>query len=87
MICKKYIDLFISAKNYLESGKRPQAAITLLSTQLILRWLLPNKTASDTLKQQLETIMTLLNVSLILIAQRLECNSSEFQPLYAIKSV
>ncbi len=75
-LLKKYIDLIHGIKNYLESGKRdPKQLLHLLSTteaDHVSTFI--NKTASDTLKQQLESnncswALLLQNVSLILIAQ------------------
>ncbi len=55
-LLKKYMS-HKRQKNYLESGKkRPQNAIAFVIDELIALIASANKTASDTLKQQLETI-------------------------------
>lgn len=72
-LLKKYIDLIHKRqKDYLETGKRDHKRYYIVIDELIALIASANKTAADTLKQQLETIAVIgrsSNVSLILIAQ------------------
>lgn len=79
-LLKSYIDLINARqKQYLQTGQRDNKRFYIVIDELIALIASANKTAADTLKQQLETIAVIgraSNVSLILIAQDWNVNAS-----------